>query len=165
MDDVVKRLQRLAIYSSVEMSSEELTGIAAEITALRARLEAVETVADRRGAMWRSVIRRWLRAKSRAERAEAALALRNGECEAKKIIIAQLEAALATARRDALEEAVHLMPRYFGVWSSTGVHIGVWDDGATAAKVLGEYSQGVMRDLIDAEDIRALANETIKHNT
>ncbi|MFG6599346.1 MULTISPECIES: hypothetical protein [unclassified Sulfitobacter] len=60
------------------------------------------------------------------------------------------------ARNDALREAKHLMPRYFGVWSSTGVHIGVWDDGPTAAKVLGEYPGGKMRDLIDADDIDAL---------
>jgi hypothetical protein len=70
--------------------------------------------------------------------------------------------ALGTARRDALGDVLHLMPRYYGVWSSTGVHIGVWEDGATAAEVLEEYPQGVMRDLVDMEAIRALAQEESK---
>jgi hypothetical protein len=67
------------------------------------------------------------------------------------------EAQLAKAREDALREASHLMPRYFGIWSATGVHIGVWEDGAIAAKVLADvYGGGVMRDLIDVQDILAL---------
>lgn len=65
----------------------------------------------------------------------------------------------AQARREALEKAFHMMPRYFGVWSLTGVHIGVWEDGKIAADVLAEYPGGVMRDLIDASDIRALIEE------
>lgn len=83
----------------------------------------------------------------------AALQARLADLETK---LGEVEAQLATARRDALEEALYLMPRYYGCWSSTGVHIGVWEDGATAAKVLEEYPQGVMRDLIDVEAIRAL---------
>jgi len=58
-----------------------------------------------------------------------------------------------------LREAAHLMPRYHGVWSSTGVHIGVWGDGATAAKVLAEYPGGISRDLIDMNDILALIHK------
>jgi len=66
------------------------------------------------------------------------------------------DALIAAAREDGRREAAHLMPRYFGVWSSTGVHIGIWEDGAIAAKVLEEYPGGVVRDLIDAAAILAL---------
>ena len=64
--------------------------------------------------------------------------------------------ALRAAREAALREAAHLMPRFYGVWSVTGVHIGVWDDLGIAYKVLAEYPQGVMRDLIDMNAILAL---------
>ena len=67
---------------------------------------------------------------------------------------------LATARAEGyaqgVRDAAHLMPRYFGVWSATGVHIGVWDDSFTAANVLAEYPGGVMRDFIDMDAILAL---------
>ncbi|WHZ33448.1 hypothetical protein [Sagittula sp. MA-2] len=66
---------------------------------------------------------------------------------------------LAQARREALEEAARTMPRYFGVWSSTGVHIGVWEDGKVAADVLAEYPGGFMRDLLDVSALRTLAGE------
>ena len=70
-----------------------------------------------------------------------------------------VDALVAEKVREALTEAAHLMPRYFGVWSSTGVHIGVWNDGATAASVLGEYPAGQMLDLIDASASLALRDQ------
>jgi len=72
------------------------------------------------------------------------------------MVLEALAARDKQVREAALRESAHLMPRYFGVWSSTGVHIGVWDDGETAAKVLEEYPGGVARDLIDADEILAL---------
>lgn len=70
-----------------------------------------------------------------------------------------VDALVAEKVREALTEAAHLMPRFFGVCSSTGVPIGVWDDGQTAASVLGEYPAGQMLDLIDASAILALRDQ------
>jgi hypothetical protein len=71
-----------------------------------------------------------------------------------------IEAQLANARAEGyaqgVRDAAHTMPRHFGVWSSTGVHIGVWEDGKIAAEVLAEYPGGVMRDLIDMDAILAI---------
>jgi hypothetical protein len=62
---------------------------------------------------------------------------------------AQAEIAKLRAENDRLR-GIGIMPRFHGVWSATGVHIGTWDDGYIAAKILAEYPNGVIRDLIDA---------------
>lgn len=71
---------------------------------------------------------------------------------------AEVQRLVAEARAEAFEEMAHIMPRYFGVWSSTGVHIGVWEEGDIAAKVVSDYPGGVVRDLIDQAAIRALSD-------
>ncbi|MBR9766077.1 MAG: hypothetical protein GYB53_21810 [Rhodobacteraceae bacterium] len=45
-------------------------------------------------------------------------------------------------------QPVGVKPRYFGVWSATGVHIGVWDDGKTAYGVLSEYPGGQIVEMV-----------------
>jgi hypothetical protein len=62
---------------------------------------------------------------------------------------AKADIANLRAENDRLR-GIGIMPRFHGVWSATGVHIGTWDDGHIATKVLAEYPNGVMRDLIDA---------------
>ena len=47
------------------------------------------------------------------------------------------------------ETVARAMPRYFAVWSATGVHVGVWEDGKIASDVLSEYPGGTMRELIE----------------
>jgi len=46
-----------------------------------------------------------------------------------------------------------VMPRYFGIWSSTGVHVGVWEDGCIAGKVLAdEYPSGKIIEMVSVDD-------------
>jgi predicted nucleic acid-binding Zn-ribbon protein len=58
-----------------------------------------------------------------------------------------------------------MLPRYFSVWSSTGVHIGVWEDGATAAQVLREYPGGECLDLLPVSTVdQAIASLTAERD-
>lgn len=56
----------------------------------------------------------------------------------------------------AIKEASHIMPRYFAVYSRTGVHIGVWEDGFIASQVLSEYPGGRIIETVEVASIRAL---------
>ena len=67
----------------------------------------------------------------------AKLALRNGECEAKAAIIAQLEAQLATARDGALEEAMDVLNRNHGV-PCTPVYPATWSHERLEAYQAGQ---------------------------
>lgn len=44
----------------------------------------------------------------------------------------------------------------FSVYSSTGVHIGVWGDGLTAARVLEEHPGGYIEELVTTEHALAM---------
>lgn len=55
-----------------------------------------------------------------------------------------------------VEKATHIMPRYFAVYSRTGVHIGVWEDGFTASQVLAEYPGGRIIETVEVSEIAAL---------
>lgn len=83
--------------------------------------------------------------------------------EANKYILATPE-ALATspevaklireAEARGMERAVHVMPHYFAVYSVTGVHIGVWEDGQIAGDVLAEYAGGSIVEMVPISAIR-----------
>lgn len=73
------------------------------------------------------------------------MALRDGECEAKAAIIAQLEAQLATVRDEALEEAAKVA---FDGLSIEWEYVCQWTEGYEAAR----------QDI--AEEIRALKGST-----
>jgi hypothetical protein len=46
-----------------------------------------------------------------------------------------------------------VMPRYFGIWSQTGVHVGVWEDGHIAGRVLAdEYPYGKQVEMVSVDD-------------
>ena len=59
---------------------------------------------------------------------------------------------------EAVERLAGVMPRYFGIWSSTGVHVGVWDDGHIAESVLAdEYPNGKLVEMVGVLDAGAYA--------
>jgi hypothetical protein len=151
--DIVDRLMDEHVAASRTEAAEEITALRARVAEVEAALERAHSLFEPRNG------ERWVTPDTIQYGHEWMEWLAADRPLVPIDDLRAVQDALATARRDALEEAIHLMPRYFGVWSSTGVHIGVWDDGATAAKVLEEYPQGVMRDLIDVKAIRALADE------
>lgn len=86
--------------------------------------------------------------------------------EANKYILATPEALaaspeaaklIADAEARGMERAVHVMPHYFAVYSVTGVHIGVWEDGQIAGDVLAEYAGGSIVEMVPISAIRAEA--------
>lgn len=73
------------------------------------------------------------------------------------ILASEHAALIREAEARGMERAVHVMPHYFAVYSVTGVHIGVWEDGQIAGDVLAEYAGGSIVEMVPISAIRAEA--------